>query len=491
MDLRPLSPFLNWAAALIFAKRISASVGIGLSTGIPIGITASMGTGFAAAGVFLLASGLSSPAVAQASKPLDAIAVVVNGQALTQLDLERKKQFFLATLKSNNQAGPDDATLSSVMVERAVMETLLLQAAAKQGLTPSAALVQQAIADNALQAGLDVEQYIQRVEQAGISADDYRASVANDIAISNVRDRNMGSKITVTDNEIERFLREPQSGIAQEYSASVLFIDKPEGASEAELSQRSALAQSLRAQALQIRDAQAFSALQAQVNNLTQTQGLRSNQGQGQAQNQTTQHVVDLGFKTLDKLPELYSVALEKMSTGQTAPLLESSAGFYILRLVNKRTVLPKVSQTMARHILLRTDKEADEKKIETQIKSLYDRIVINPDSFAALAQEYSQDGSASKGGELGWALPGDMVPEFERVMDSLKPGELALPLRSQFGWHIVQVLDRKMADLPMERLRARAKQAVRARKQEQAMGEWLDQLRAQAYIEYKEGYKP
>jgi peptidyl-prolyl cis-trans isomerase SurA len=128
---------------------------------------------------------------------------------------------------------------------------------------------------------------------------------------------------------------------------------------------------------------------------------------------------------------------------------------------------------------------EAEEAARQT-IKKLHDRLTLNIELFPAIAKEFSQDGSAAKGGDLAWALPGDMVPEFERVMDVLKEGEMALPLRSQFGWHIVQVLERKAGDLPKERLRAQARNVLRTRKQDEALGEWLEQLKAQAYIEYK-----
>jgi peptidyl-prolyl cis-trans isomerase SurA len=269
---------------------------------------------------------------------------------------------------------------------------------------------------------------------------------------------------------VDRFLREEQSGISQEFAVQTLFLPKLESDSTAQTSARRSQATVLLGNAKAAQTPEAFAGLQ---NTVVDAIG---------------KHQVNTPFRTLDKFPEIFSAAIENMAVGAVSPLLESSAGFYVLRLANKRTVLPQVSQTKARHILLRVEgdnPEVDDAARQT-IKKLHDRLTLNIDLFPAIAKEFSQDGSAAKGGDLGWALPGDMVTEFERVMDVLKEGEMALPLRSQFGWHIVQVLERKAGDLPKERLRAQARNVLRTRKQDEALGEWLEQLKAQAYIEYK-----
>jgi peptidyl-prolyl cis-trans isomerase SurA len=423
----------------------------------------------------VLALCLSATCVAAASaqprgntQALDEIVVVVNGQAISALELQRRERFLLEQLKRSKQTIPNQQELSTAILERAIFESLMLQSAAKQGLVPTDAMVQQAIAENAFQSGLDVPQFIARVEQSGSSLTEYTNDLKNEMAMGSVRERAMGSKVKVTDAEVDRFLREDQTGVGQEYAAQVLFLAKSESASPQQTSQLRAQAQALQQSARAAQSEAAYAALQPSLAN--------------------QKHEVNLGFRALDKLPELYSAALENMAVGATSPMLESSAGFYILRLTNKRTVLPQVTQTKARHILIRVDGgNADAEEVARQtIKTLHDRLTLNIDLFPALAKEFGQDGSASKGGDLGWAFPGDMVPEFERVMTVLKEGEMGLPLRSQFGWHILQVLERKAGDLPKERLRAQARTVIRARKQDEALGEWLDQLKAQAYIEYK-----
>jgi peptidyl-prolyl cis-trans isomerase SurA len=387
---------------------------------------------------------------------------------VTALDLQRRQRFLTAQIKRNNQAMPDAQALYDAVLERAVFETLMLQQAAALGLMPTDAAVQQAIAENALQSGLDLNRFINRLEQSGVSASEYAADLKNDMAINAVRERALQSKIKITDAEIDRFLKDPQSGIQQDYQVLALFVSKNEAANAQDQALRRQQAENLLTLAKGASASSAFTALQNSIS--------------GNSGNHTT----DLGYQSLDKMPELFSTVVQGMATGETSKLLESSAGFFILRLNAKRSALPQVQHTKARHILLRVPNPGDEASVIDQIKRLHDRLTLNVDLFPTLARQFSQDGSASAGGDLGWALPGDMVPEFERVMDVLKEGDMALPLRSQFGWHIVQVLERKTVDLPQERLRARARTVLRARKMDDAMTDWLDQLKAQAYIEYK-----
>jgi peptidyl-prolyl cis-trans isomerase SurA len=415
----------------------------------------------------------ATPIAAQTNgQDLDQIVVVVNKQVITALDLQRRERFLTAQIKRNNQAMPDAQTLSNAVLERAVMETLMLQQAGVQGLIPSDDMVQQTIADNALQSGLDLNRFISRIEQSGVSAAEYTADLKNDMALTSVREKALQSKLKITDAEVDRFLKSADSGIKQEYQVQALFVAKADGASSQVNAQRREQAMSLLAAAKNVANNAAFAALQNSVANTAAASNVK--------------HTVDLGYSALDKLPELYSNAVENMAVGETSSLLESSAGYYIVRLSAKRTINPQVQQTKVRHLLLRVPNPSDEAAVLDQIKRLHDRLTLNIDLFPTLARQFGQDGSASVGGDLGWAMPGDMVPEFERMMDVLKEGEMALPLRTQFGWHLLQVIERKTSDLPQDRLRARAKNLLRARKQDDALTDWLDQLKSQAYIEYK-----
>jgi peptidyl-prolyl cis-trans isomerase SurA len=411
--------------------------------------------------------------VSNVTKPLDAVVVVVNGQAISSLELKRREAYLVGQLQRNKQAIPSQQILTEAVLERSIFELLMVQSATKQGLLPSDAMVQQAIADNAFQSGLTLNQFIARVEQSGTNFAEYTLDLKNEMAMASARERALAAKSKVTDLEIDRFLRDSQSGVTQEYAVQALFLPKSESDSALQAASRREQAQAMLVSANKAQTDEAFSEIQKTMVDAA------------------VKHEVSLGFRALNKFPELYSSAIEEMAVGTVSPLLESSAGFYILRLTNKRTILPQVNLIKARHILIRVDGDgagagAAEEAAKQTIKKIHDRLTLNINLFAELAKEFSQDGSAANGGDLGWTLPGDMVPEFERVMEVLKEGEMGLPLRSQFGWHIVQVLERKAGDLPKDRLRGQARNVLKARKQDEALGEWLDQLKAQAYIEYK-----
>jgi peptidyl-prolyl cis-trans isomerase SurA len=403
---------------------------------------------------------------------LDQVVAVVNGEVITALDLKRRERLLTQELKANKRPVPEAAALDALVLDRAIFETLVLQYAAKQGLTPSATAVQEAIANNAAQNEMEVAQFLAKVLETGVTLDEYKQDVFNDMALASARERALSSKLKVTDPEIDRYLRDPQSSAQRsEYAPQVLFVPKPDNASPSELSLLNELAQQLRRQAQAVSSASAFSALQNQVNNTP------------------SNHRIDKPFATLDNLPELYSKALEPMGVGDISPVLESSGGYFIIRLDNKRSAAGNVQQTKVRHILRRVqdNTEASDQAAQDAIKTLHNRLTLNIALFPTLARQMSQDGSARVGGDLPLALPGDMVPEFEKVMDSLAVGELSQPLRTPFGWHILQVTERKTAPLPAERLRALARNELRSRKQSEAQAEWLEQLKAQAFIEYKQ----
>ena len=193
----------------------------------------------------------------------------------------------------------------------------------------------------------------------------------------------------------------------------------------------------------------------------------------------------DIGWRPLDRLPTLYAEAAVKLSEGGVSELLRSSAGFHIVKLLEKRggSQPASVQQTKARHILIRVNEVVSEADARHRLESVRERIVNGLD-FAEQARVFSQDGSAAKGGDLGWLNPGDTVPDFERAMDALKPGELSPVIQSPFGMHLIQVIDRRERDVSAERQRAVARQAIRERKLDEAYQDWLRQLRDRTYVE-------
>ncbi len=402
---------------------------------------------------------------------LASIAAVVNGQAVTHFDLDRRMTLLKQQLsRSADKVPADDAQLRAAVLERLVLETLMLQTAKQQRLIPSDDTVNQAILDNAAQLGLDKEAFLAKVEQSGLTSEQYATDLKNDIAMSSVRSKNLVQRTKISESAIDRFLSDPESGVTIEYTPLALLLPKPDGVvlDAATLAQLKASAQALRVKALNARTAEAFIALQP-------------------ALPKASVHKVAVGQRALDKFPDLISKEIEGMTVGTVSNVLENAAGFYIVRLQNKQTVLPKVSQTLVRHILLGVADAKSETEVRRKVTDLHNKLTLNIDLFSSFAKTFSEDGSATAGGDLGWVFPNDLVPGFERVMDSLQPKEMAFPVRTQFGWHIIQVLDRKTVEIPLVRLRNQARNILREQQQKQALTDWLEQLKAQAYIEYRD----
>jgi peptidyl-prolyl cis-trans isomerase SurA len=195
-----------------------------------------------------------------------------------------------------------------------------------------------------------------------------------------------------------------------------------------------------------------------------------------------------MGWREPHRLPEMFVQALARLQPGEVGDVLRSPAGFHILKLIDKRgagTGPVLVEQTHARHILVRTNEVVSEEEGRRKLQELRERIVNGAD-FAELARLHSDDGSATRGGDLGWLYPGDTVPEFERAVADLKPLEVSQPVKTQFGWHLIQVLERRTADASSDRKRLEARKALRDRKSDEAYQEWLRQMRDRAYVEYR-----
>ena len=199
-----------------------------------------------------------------------------------------------------------------------------------------------------------------------------------------------------------------------------------------------------------------------------------------------------MGWRAGERLPTLFYDALKAMKPGDVSEVLRSANGFHIVRLNERRATTPggaqlppSVQQTRVRHILLKTNELVSENEARNRLRTLKERLE-NKADFAELARVHSEDASAAKGGDLGWILPGDTVPEFERAMDALKLGEISDPVRSPFGWHLIQVLERGVQDVSKERQRLAARQTLRARKSDEAYQEWVRQLRDRAYVELR-----
>lgn len=423
------------------------------------------------------ANAIDSSASLDTSTSLAKIAIIVNNQAISTLDITRRIAISKQAFIQSNTTIPNDTELKQYVIKQLIDEKLLLSIAQENKLIPDDKTVDQTIMHYANEAGLSKTEFLNRIVESGLSIDEYTQEIKYSIAMESVREKQVFQAIKISESDIDRFLSSPESDISIEYTPLALFIPKPESNNtDTNINTDSLLlikkqADALYKSALKAKDSTDFLILQPKLPT-------------------GNTHKPELGTRTLDKFPNLFAQALKTMNVGDTSKILEGSSGFFILRLQNKQIVLPKVAQNLVRHILLKVPTTHFNKDKETSIYNtitdIYNQLLFDPNLFTELAKSFSEDSSSIKGGDLGWVLTGDLVPEFEQVMHSLNLNAISKPFRSQLGWHIVQVIDKQTVELPLQRLRNQARNILYEKNQKQAYIDWLNQLNAQAYIEYK-----
>ena len=303
----------------------------------------------------------------------------------------------------------------------------------------------------------------------GLSEAALREQIRQQIIIQQLVEREIGNRISVSESELENFRASSENRDGgTEYNISHILISVPESATPEILQQTRQRAEAL----LQtLRNGAAFD--QAAIAN---SQGQNALEGG------------NLGWKKPGQLPALFASALKTMQLGEVSDVLRSPSGFHLLKLVDKRggKKTQAITQTRARHILLRTNEIVTTDDARRRLEKLRQRIE-NGDNFAELAKSHSEDpGSAVSVGDLGWVNPGQTVPEFERAMDALKPNEISTPVQTSYGFHLIQVLERRQQDVTRERDQADARQQIHARKTDERYEQWVRQLRDEAYIDYR-----
>ncbi len=408
------------------------------------------------------------PARAADVVPLNHIVAVVNDEVITRQELSRRYDEVVRTLSRKNTPLPAREALEKQLLDRMVTELALQQHARNTGVRVDPAQVERALQRIAAQNKLDLAGLQAAMEKEGQSFDSMRTTVRNEMLVARARERDVDNRVSVSDAEIEGYLQtQAQQGAETEYNFSHIIVTVPENASPEQIQARRARAESLLDQLAKGADFAQLSASHSDAPNALQ----------GGA----------FGWRASGKLPALYVEALKPMQPGQISPLLTSSNGFHILKLIDKRGLdaTLNVTQTHARHILIKTNELTSETDAQNRLLQLKERID-NGTKFDELARLHSDDGSASKGGDLGWVNPGDTVPEFENAMNALQLGETSQPVQSPFGWHLIQVLERRDQDITQERQRLQARKAIRERKAEEAFQDWVRQIRDSAYVELR-----
>ncbi|MEW5967701.1 MAG: peptidylprolyl isomerase [Pseudomonadota bacterium] len=420
---------------------------------------------------WLLALFLALPAMGSAQTAitsLDHIAAVVNDEVITRQELMRRYQETVRSLAQQNTPLPPRAMLEKQLLERMITELALQQHARNTGIRVDPAQIERALQRIAAQNRLDLAGLAAAMAREGQSLETLRNTLRNEFLISRARERDVDNRVTVTDAEIEGYLQtQIQQGVETEYNFAHILITVPESASPEIIQSRRARAEDVLAQLAAGADFAQLSASHSDAPNALQG-GV-------------------FGWRASGKMPALFAEALKPLQPGQVSPLLRSGNGFHILKLYDKRGLdaTLSVTQTNVRHILIKTNELTSEADARNRLLQLKERID-NGVKFDALARLHSEDGSASKGGDLGWINPGDTVPDFEKAMDALRPGEVSQPVQSPFGWHLIQVLERREQDVTQERQKLLARQAIRERKAEEAFQDWVRQIRDQAYVELR-----
>jgi len=410
----------------------------------------------------------AQPRAPRAVIAVDRIVAIVNEDVITRIDLQQQLALAVDTLKRQGTPLPPADVLERQVLERMISQRMQLQLAKDSGLRIEDAVLDKTIARIAQQNKLSVDQLRAALERDGVPFTRFREDIRGEITIARLREREVDSKTVVTEGEIDAFIQsvDKTDGKSNEYNLAHILVRVPEQASADAIQARQARAEQALAQLKQGADFGQVSA--------TFSDAPEALQGGS------------LGWRDAGRLPSLFVDALESMKLGQVSGLLRSSNGFHILKLIDQRGAAPVlVQQTHARHILVKTNEVISESEARNRLTGLRERIEHGSD-FAELARLQSQDASAPKGGDLGWLSPGDTVPDFERTMNQLKVGELSQPIKTEFGWHLVQVLARREEDMSKERVRLTARQALRERKSDEAYQEWLRQLRDKTYVEIR-----
>ncbi|RXZ36609.1 molecular chaperone SurA [Oxalobacteraceae bacterium CAVE-383] len=428
-----------------------------------------------------VAAPVPSPASAsaQSREPqlVDAILVVVNDEVITRKDLIDRIMTVESRMTAQGLQLPPRNQMQAQVLERMIVERAQVQQAKEDGIKVDDALLDKAMESVAAQNKLSLAEFRAQLERQGMKFQAFREQIRNEIMMQRVREREVDSKVQVSDSEIDNYLAaEAAAGPqAQEVDVAQILIRVPDNPSPEVLAQRRKRAEEVYQQVRTGGDFAKIAAAYSDSSDAT-TGG-------------------DLGWRTLDRLPQLFADAVVNLKPGELAPIMRSGNGFHVLRLVDRRAVagasasapaVAPIVQTHARHILIKVTQVVTATEARRKLVELKQRLDNHAATFEELAKSFSNDGSASKGGDLGWIYPGDTVPEFERAMNDLKVGEVSDPVESPFGFHLIQVLERKTDDMSQERLRTAARNAIRERKTEEATDEWMRQLRDRAYVEYR-----
>jgi peptidyl-prolyl cis-trans isomerase SurA len=400
---------------------------------------------------------------------MDRIIAIVDQGVITEQELSDRMRTVSIQLEKQGTALPPQEILEKQILERLISDSLQLQLAAQTGLKVDDTQLDKTIERIAAQNKMGVDEFKTLLEKDGLSMRKFREDIRSEITLARLREREVDNKLNVSEGEVDNYLttQANRGEELDEFEISHILIRTPEDSSPEDLQKAKTKTQ----EALnQLSGGTSFAQVSAAFSDTP-------NALEGGA----------MGWKSGSQLPALFLDALKKLQVGEVSTPMRSPNGFHILKLTNRRggTSSLVVSQTHTRHILIKLSEVVSEKEAKRKIDGIKERID-NGIKFEEMARQYSEDGSANNGGDLGWVNPGDTVPPFEAAMNALGLGEISEPVLSPFGWHIIQVLERRQQDMTKEASRLKARQEIRTRKSEEAYQDWIRELRDRAFVELR-----
>jgi len=408
------------------------------------------------------------------ARSADFIVAVVNSEPITNYEVQALKSRLQKEMPLGTTM-PEGKSLTQQALDRLIIEKAQLQVARENGIRIEDTAIELAIQNIARQNQVTKEQLVQRLGQDGLSLATFREQIRIQLTITRLREREVENRARVSDTDVEKEIQsrqvsKPGSTVAMDLNLAMILISVPENSTPTEVEALQAKAQQITQRA---KSGESFANL---ATSFSQAADKGANGG-------------EMGLRSADRYPTLFVESIQALNQGDVSNPIRSGAGFHILKVLEKKQSDMSgttIVQTRARHILLRTGADMTESNARTRLLSYKQRIQTGAD-FAELARQFSQDGSAVAGGDLGWASPGQFVPEFEEVMAQLRPGVVSEPLVSRFGVHLIQVIERREVPITLREQREMVRNQLREKKMEELYIAWVEELRGQAYVEFRD----
>ena len=403
----------------------------------------------------------------------DFIVAIVNTEPITNTEVQREVRRVLQQMAAQNRPRPDIQRLAADVLESLISQKIQLQMARESGIRVEDSAVDQAAQNIAAQNQIDVATLYRRIEADGMTVGQFRAQLRDQLLVQRLRERDVTPRVRVSELDVDTYLQEQQSAQdlgKQEINLAHILIAVPENAPAEQV------------QSLQLRANKAMERARAGEDFALLVRELSDPAAQANGG--------QLGLRTADRLPALFVEATQRLAQGEVSNVVRSPAGFHVLKVIAKGNAgMPAmaVTQSRTRHILIVPSAQISEAQARARLLDFKKRVQAGQADFAALAREFSQDGSAAQGGDLGWANPGMFVPEFEAALNRLAPGEVSEPLLSRFGMHLIQLLERRQVSLSQAEQREAVRAMLREKKLEEALRTWTQEQRGRAYVELRQ----